>query len=71
MSEPMSIQLARARWRKASGSSASGSDCVELAPLPGLVAVRDSKDPEGPMLVFERAQWRLLAERVGRGELDL
>ena len=57
-------------WRKATASQGS-QGCVELAPLPGLVAVRDSKDPEGPMLVFERAQWRLLAERVGRGELDL
>ncbi|MEU8344784.1 DUF397 domain-containing protein [Spirillospora sp. NPDC048832] len=57
-------------WRKATASQGS-QGCVELAPLPELVAVRDSKDPEGPMLLFGRAAWRHLAERVNRGELDL
>jgi hypothetical protein len=57
-------------WRKATASQGS-QGCVELAPLPELVAVRDSKDPEGPMLLFGRAAWRHLGERVSRGELDL
>lgn len=58
------------KWRKATASQGS-QGCVELAPLSGLVAVRDSKDPEGPMLMFRRDQWRGLAERARGGELDL
>ncbi len=41
-------------WRKSSRSSSTGGECVELAALPGTVAVRDSKDPDGGKLVLER-----------------
>ncbi|MFJ9596482.1 DUF397 domain-containing protein [Streptomyces virginiae] len=37
-----------AAWRKASYSGNSGGDCVEVAAQPCRVAVRDSKDPDGP-----------------------
>ena len=38
----------RAVWRKSSRSNGSGGNCVEVASnLPGIVAVRDSKDPQG------------------------
>ncbi|NEA29490.1 DUF397 domain-containing protein [Actinomadura bangladeshensis] len=57
-------------WRKATASQGS-QGCVELAPLAGSVAVRDSKDPDGPMLLFDRDVWRRLATQVGDGELDL
>ncbi|MFA1551781.1 DUF397 domain-containing protein [Actinomadura chokoriensis] len=57
-------------WRKATASQGS-QGCVELAPLPGMVAVRDSKDPNGPMLVFEHDVWRHMVEQVRSGELDL
>jgi hypothetical protein len=46
------------RWRKSSYSGDNGGDCVEVAGnLPGVVAVRDSKDPAGPALVFTRDEW--------------
>ncbi|MFE2879707.1 DUF397 domain-containing protein [Streptomyces roseus] len=40
--------LGTAAWRKASYSGTTGGECVEVATQPCLVAVRDSKDPEGP-----------------------
>jgi hypothetical protein len=44
-------------WRKSSYSNPSGN-CVETARLPGeRVAVRDSKRPGGPELIFSRAEW--------------
>ncbi len=53
-------QLTGAHWHKSSYSGTDGN-CVEVATnLPGLVAIRDSKDPEGPKLVVSRAAWREL-----------
>ena len=52
------IDLSRAEWHKSSHSSQSGN-CVEVARnLPGLVAVRDSKDPDGAKLMVSRETWR-------------
>jgi hypothetical protein len=46
-------------WRKSSYSGSNGGGCVEVADnLPGFVAVRDSKDPDGPALPFSPADWR-------------
>ena len=50
--------LSRAVWHKSSHSSQDGN-CVEVAAnLPGVVAIRDSKDPDGPVLVVASEQWR-------------
>ncbi|WP_075898659.1 DUF397 domain-containing protein [Actinomadura sp. CNU-125] len=46
------MELSKATWRKASRSGSNGGDCVELAGLPGKIAVRDSKAPEGPVLLL-------------------
>ncbi|MGI5468738.1 DUF397 domain-containing protein [Streptomyces sp. CA-132043] len=40
----------RIRWRKSSYSTNEGGECVEVAALPAAVAIRDSKDPDGPVL---------------------
>jgi hypothetical protein len=60
--------LTGACWRKSSYSGNNGGNCVEVAALPGAVAVRDSKDPDGGMLVFSPEEWRafLDAARAGR-----
>jgi len=43
------MDLSSANWRKSSFSSGGGNACVEVAVLPGIVAIRDSKDPDGPV----------------------
>jgi hypothetical protein len=66
------MDLSRAEWRKASYSSSNGGTCVEVARnLPGLVAVRDSKDPHGPKLVFAPGEWQAFTTSVRDGEFDL
>jgi uncharacterized protein DUF397 len=54
----MNIDLSHAHWKKSSYSGNSGN-CVAVATnLPTLVAVRDSKDPDGAVLVVSREAWR-------------
>jgi hypothetical protein len=56
------IDLSRAEWQKSSYSSQDGN-CVEIARnLPGIVAVRDSKDPERAKLAVSREAWRLFTK---------
>ncbi|WP_229398758.1 DUF397 domain-containing protein [Micromonospora okii] len=47
---------ASVRWRKSSHSG-SDTDCVEVAESVEAIAVRDSKDPDGPVLAFARTAW--------------
>ncbi|RCG33355.1 DUF397 domain-containing protein [Sphaerisporangium album] len=52
------MDMSKAEWRKSRRSGAEGGNCVETARnLPGLVAVRDSKVPSGPVLVFAADEW--------------
>jgi hypothetical protein len=59
-------------WRKASYSTSNGGGCVEVAQLPAsAVAVRDSKDPDGPRLAVTPDEWRAFVAGVKAGEFDL
>jgi Domain of unknown function (DUF397) len=60
-----------ARFFKSSFSSGEGSGCVEAAMDEDHIAVRDSKDPAGGILVFNRREWTAFIEGVKRGEFDL
>jgi hypothetical protein len=61
----INIDLSRAAWRKSSHSNGGEAACVEVADnLPGIVAVRDSKDPHGPELIFTSAAWRTFTHAV-------
>ncbi|GAB2834423.1 hypothetical protein GCM10022221_36600 [Actinocorallia aurea] len=67
----MTIQydLSDAAWFKSSRSLPNSDACVEAAlNLPTVVAVRDSKDAGGPVLVFRRAAWRGLVRGLGSRE---
>ena len=57
------MDLSNAQWKKSTRSGTSGGDCVEVADkLPGVVAVRDSKDPSGPVLAFNARTWQSFVE---------
>ena len=59
--------MSRAAWRKSSYSANAGN-CVEVAGSPaGTVAVRDTQDRHGSVLVFEGTHWRRFAARVKDG----
>lgn len=59
------VDLSRAVWRKSTRSASNGGQCIEVAlNLPGIVAVRDSKNPDGAKLVFTAAQWRGFVPRA-------
>ena len=53
-------ELPEATWRKSRWSGPLGGNCVEVGPLPdGRVAVRDSRHPAGPALMFAPAEWAI------------
>lgn len=72
------MDLTSVTWRKSSRSSGNGGACVEVAVLPGskegsdrVIAVRDSKNPDDPALIFTPAEWRAFTAGVQDGEFDL
>ena len=78
------MDLSKAQWHKSSFSGNNGGNCVEVAELkdvadgPGhkaehaeLIAVRDSKDPDGPKLFFTPAEWDAFVDGVKADEFDI
>jgi hypothetical protein len=68
--------LSRATWRKSSYSNGSGGSCVEIAELTDpaskhQIAVRDSKNPNGPILAFTSREWRAFTADIKAGEFKL
>lgn len=52
------VDLSAARWRRSSYSNSNGGECVEVADgFPGLVPVRDSKNPQGASLLIPAEAW--------------
>jgi len=66
-----STDLPGVAWRKSSRSNGSSeqTNCVEVAKLPGQVAMRDSKDLAGPVLAFTHVGWRAFVGGIRAGEL--
>jgi Domain of unknown function (DUF397) len=61
--------LRAAGWRKARRSIGNG-ECVEVAPVVGNIAVRDSMNPEGPILQYSAVSWRSFLTAAKKGDFD-
>ncbi|MFF7023457.1 DUF397 domain-containing protein [Streptomyces klenkii] len=62
------LEWAPTAWAKSSYSGDGGDNCLEWAPStpPGVIPVRDSKTPRGPVLVFPPAAWAAFVRAVRR-----
>jgi len=72
--KPEKITLSEAErtslaWLKAQYSTQNGQ-CVEIASIVGKIAMRDSKDPDGPILVYTSAEFRAFLDGAQNGEFD-
>lgn len=56
-------------WRKSNRSGVNGN-CVEFAQLDRAIAVRDSKNPTGPALLFTLSEWKQFVNAAKQGKLD-
>jgi hypothetical protein len=59
--------LDRLTWRTSSYSGSNGGNCIEVATTADAVAIRDSKDPRGPVLSLAPQDWKRFAELVKSG----
>lgn len=64
------MELSGAAWRKSSRSGPNCDNCVEVAFIVGAVAVRDSKNPTGPALIFNPHRWGAFVGGTRYGEFD-
>lgn len=62
------IDIENLEWRKATASGNNG--CIEVSPLRDGVALRDSKDPDGPMLTYTHHEWSAFLDGAKKGEFD-
>jgi hypothetical protein len=58
-------------WKKSSKSGGNGGSCVEVRRRDSTIQVRDSKDPDGPMLTFNPEEWEAFVDCARKGEFDL
>jgi hypothetical protein len=65
------VDLTQARWQKSSRSGPNCDNCVEVAFVDGVIAVRDSKRPGGPVLLFTQDEWDAFVGGAKDGEFDL
>lgn len=66
------FDLSRAVWRKAKGDDADGVDgAVEVAFVDDLIGLRNSAEPDGPVLVFTKDEWDAFVGGAQDGEFDV
>ena len=66
-----SVNLDGANWRKSTRSGPYSDNCVEVAFIGGAVALRDSKDKAGAVLLFTPEEWLAFVGGTKDGEFDL
>ena len=65
------VDLTDAIWHKSSRSGPWTDNCVEVAFVNGAIAVRDSKNPAGPVLIFTPGEWDAFVGGAREGEFDI
>lgn len=65
------LDLSGAQWFKSTRSGVDCDNCVEVAFVGEAIAVRDSKQPGGPALIFTPAEWDAFVGGAKDGEFDL
>ncbi len=65
------VDLSSARWFKSTRSGPNCDNCVEVAFVGDVIAVRDSKDPAGAALIFTTGEWDAFVGGAKDGEFDL
>jgi len=65
------VNLEGAEWRKSNRSGPYSDNCVEVAFVDDAIAVRDSKNPSGAVLLFTQGEWDAFVEGAKDGEFDL
>jgi len=65
------VDLTSAEWRKSTKSGPYTDNCVEVAFVDEAIAVRDSKNPTGAVLLFTTAEWDAFVGGAKDGEFDL
>jgi len=65
------VNLANAVWQKSTRSGPYSDNCVEIAFVDEAIAMRDSKHPDGPVLLFTQAEWDAFVLGAKDGEFDL
>jgi len=67
----VSVDLSRAQWRKSSVADSAADESVEVAFLDdGTVAVRNSQQPDGRVLLIPQSRWDEFVTRAKGGEFD-
>jgi hypothetical protein len=65
------VNLEGAIWQKSNRSGPYSDDCVEVAFVDDAVAVRDSKNQDGPVLLFTHSEWDAFVAGAKDGEFDV
>ena len=64
------FRIPNLKWRRARHSAGNG-ECVEVASAGGYIAVRDSKDTDGAMLIYKNEEWRQFLKGAKQDDFDL
>jgi hypothetical protein len=65
------FDVSRAVWRKAEIDNGNAQGWVEVAFVDDLIGVRNSADPDGPILIFTEGEWKAFVEGAKDGEFDI